>query len=240
MPAWPARPSTVIVGSRLPRHAIHTSRPLGSGTIAPSACSVRAVDEAAGAGRLLVRDGVDDEIAERAGRRALRAPRPRAPCRRRRPSCRTRRGRGRGRPRRRAANGSCAQRSRGSTETTSMWPFRSSVRPPPAPAKRATSCGRPANEKPSGIIGCPANGAMSGSQVSTTAPARSQPCGEVALQGRLVAAARAPDVVRRSCRTGSASAAARRARPHAGRSRRTRACSASVSVTGPIIGPDDR
>ncbi len=42
MPAWPARPRTVMRGSRLPRHAIHTTRPLGSGTIAASASSRRA------------------------------------------------------------------------------------------------------------------------------------------------------------------------------------------------------
>ena len=42
MPAWPARPRTVMRGSRLPRQATHTTRPLGSGTIAASACSVRA------------------------------------------------------------------------------------------------------------------------------------------------------------------------------------------------------
>ena len=34
MPAWPARPRTVMRGSRLPRQATHTARPLGSGTIA--------------------------------------------------------------------------------------------------------------------------------------------------------------------------------------------------------------
>ena len=31
MPAWPARPRTVMRGSRLPRQATQTTRPLGSG-----------------------------------------------------------------------------------------------------------------------------------------------------------------------------------------------------------------
>ena len=43
MPACPARPCTVIRGSRLPRQAIQTSKPLGSGTIAPSARSACAI-----------------------------------------------------------------------------------------------------------------------------------------------------------------------------------------------------
>ena len=63
MPAWPARPRTVMRGSRLPRHATHTTRPLGSGTIAASACEQARGEEAAGAGRLLLGDRVDDQVA---------------------------------------------------------------------------------------------------------------------------------------------------------------------------------
>ena len=42
MPAWPARPCTVMRGSRLPRHATQTASSVGSGTMAASACSRRA------------------------------------------------------------------------------------------------------------------------------------------------------------------------------------------------------
>ena len=63
MPAWPERPSTVIVGSRLPRQAIQTSRSPGSGTIAPSARSSRAIARPPGARRLLLRDRVHDQVA---------------------------------------------------------------------------------------------------------------------------------------------------------------------------------
>ncbi len=47
--------------------------------------------------------------------------------------------------------GSLVQPSRGSTVTTSMWPLRSRVRPPPVPEAVASSCGRPRKSCPGGI-----------------------------------------------------------------------------------------
>ena len=63
MPACPARPCTVMRGSRLPRQATHTARPLGSGTMAASACSSARGEQPARAGRLLLGDRVDDQVA---------------------------------------------------------------------------------------------------------------------------------------------------------------------------------
>ena len=54
-------------------------------------------EEAARARRLLLGDGVDDQVAGQRHARARRACRRRRPCSRRRPSCRTRRGRRAGR-----------------------------------------------------------------------------------------------------------------------------------------------
>ena len=103
MPAWPARPSTVMRGRRLPRQATQTSRPLGSGTIArvglracAHATSPPAPVDSSSVTVLTIRSPAQPH-AER-GQHARR----RAPCRPRRPSCRTRRGRA---PRRRATHG---------------------------------------------------------------------------------------------------------------------------------------
>ena len=57
----------------------------------------------------------------------------------------------------------------GSAETASMWPLRSSERPPPAPRRRAASCGRPTKSSPSGTTRLP-EPVGSGSQTSVSAP----------------------------------------------------------------------
>ena len=112
-------------------------------------------EQPARARRLLLGDRVDDQVAgernaelgQDAGRHdhardaALHVAR--------------RRGRRAGRRASTAAKGSASvQFARGSTSTTSTWPLSSSVRPPPLPRKRATSCGRPSNVSSSGTIGC--------------------------------------------------------------------------------------
>ena len=63
MPAWPARPSTVIVGRRLPRHGDPDVEPARLGhdrSVGPKRPRHR---EPAGAGRLLLADRVDDQVA---------------------------------------------------------------------------------------------------------------------------------------------------------------------------------
>ena len=153
MPACPARPRTVMRGSRLPRQATHTTRPLGSGTIAASAVSVRAANsppapvDSSSVTVLTIRSPAsgDAQLGERAGRHhhardaALHVARAAAV--------------------EAAVADDRGERvglrpvARGSASTTSTWPLSSSVRPPPLPRKRATSCGRPSNVSPSGTIG---------------------------------------------------------------------------------------
>ena len=135
----------------------------------------------AGAGRLLLADRVDEQVAAEADAEPARTS-PRTPSPPRRPSCRRSRGRTPGRRGARRPNGSVVHASRGSAETTSTWPQGRSVRPPPAPGKRATSCGRPAKSNPSGTYGWPATSAGSGSPSATSAPWLAEQLREVALE----------------------------------------------------------
>ena len=137
-------------GSRLPRQATQTTRPLGSGTIAASACSVRAANsppapvDSSSVTVLTIRSpaSVTPSSASVHAASTMHATPPfmsHAPRPYSRPSRST------------AVNGSgCVQSARGSTSTTSTWPLSSSVLPPPLPRKRATSCGRPVNVEPVG------------------------------------------------------------------------------------------
>ena len=68
-----------------------------------------------------------------------------------------------------------------------MCPLNSRLRPVPAPAKRATSWGRPAKSNPSGTCRLLATTDASGTHTSTSAPAR-QPVGQERLRERLLAA----------------------------------------------------
>ena len=71
----------------------------------------------------------------------------------------------------RARAGGSSSCSSGSSETASMWPLRRSERPPPAPRRRAASCGRPTKSSPSGTTRLPVP-VGSGSQTSRRRRAR--------------------------------------------------------------------
>ena len=164
--------------------------------------AVRDARDAARSARLLVGDRVHEQVAARAARRAARASRRPAPSRRRRPSCRTSRGRRAVRRARPACSEVVASSAPcGSTETTSMWPLRSRLRPPPAPAKRASSCGRPAKSSSNGHLAWPARPRA---PAPTRRPRRRRPA--AARRGAPAAPPRrAPGRPGRapSCRTGS-------------------------------------
>ncbi len=138
MPAWPARPSTVIVASREPRQATSTARSLGSVTMAASAWRVRA--EASPPAPLDSSSVVVFTISSPASRTPSSASASAAETMQATPPFMSHAPRPHTAPSRTTAvNGSLAQRSRGSTSTTSTCPLSSRVGPSPAAGKRATS-----------------------------------------------------------------------------------------------------
>ena len=174
--AWPGRPVTVKVGVSDPRQATHTSNAVGSGTMPASArtpwrteARPPAPDDSSSVIVFTIRSPASrtPSRCSTSAANTMQATPPfmsQAPRPYRLPS------------RTSARFGSLVQRSRGSEGTTSMWPFRSRLRPPPDPANRAASCGRPSNPSPGGIWREPAMSAGDGSQMSTAAPAAARRC----------------------------------------------------------------
>ena len=68
-----------------------------------------------------------------------------------------------------------------------MWPLKSRLLPPPAPGKRATSCGRPSNPMPGGYSGLPAKSELVRLEELDVGTRRTKPPGEVVLERLLLA-----------------------------------------------------
>ena len=161
----------VITPYSEPRHATQVSKPVASVTMPASARSPSLDDRRpAGARRLLVGVRRDEQVAGERDRRARRAPRPRGPSQRSRPSCRRRRGRRacRRAPRRGTVARPLLPRLGGDDVDVAV----EEQRPAAARAAQARdSCGRPAKSSPGGTSGLPRSSPASGSQRSISAPA---------------------------------------------------------------------
>ena len=143
--ACPGRPSTVTTGVSEPRLHVHTSNPVGSVQMPASArtpCCTHAMPPAPDDSSSVFVQTTRSPPSRTPSRASVSAANTMLPM----PPFMSHVPRPKRLPSRISArHGSLAQRSMGSGVTTSMCPFSSSERPPPAPANVAASCGRPAN-----------------------------------------------------------------------------------------------